>query len=80
MFAQLGLVAWLAIRRPGLAIGLDAALVAVAWVATFALAVPLHDRLQAAGPDPALFGRLVATNWVRTAAWTLAFLASLGIA
>ncbi len=39
------------------------------WASTFLVQVPLHERL-AAGQDAELLTRLVATNWVRTAAWT----------
>jgi hypothetical protein len=39
------------------------------WVSTFAVQVPLHARL-ASGFDRAVWRRLVATNWVRTIAWT----------
>jgi hypothetical protein len=46
------------------------ALTAVAWVSTFALQVPLHEKL-AHGFDAAAAERLIATNWVRTAAWSL---------
>ncbi len=46
------------------------ALTAVAWVSTFALQVPLHEKL-AQGFNAATAERLVATNWVRTAAWSL---------
>jgi hypothetical protein len=48
-------------------------MVAVAWIATFTLAVPAHDQLQAIGLDRAVVARLIAGNWVRTVAWTLAF-------
>ncbi len=40
------------------------------WASTALVQVPLHDRLQRAY-SPACARRLVATNWVRTAAWTL---------
>ena len=53
------------------------ALVAIIWVSTFALQVPLHDRLAQA-PDAATIARLVATNWLRTVAWTLRSLLVLG--
>ncbi len=56
---------------------LAAGTVAVAWLATFTLSVPAHDKLQAGGLDGVVVGRLVATNWIRTVAWTLAFLFSL---
>lgn len=45
------------------------ALVGVLWLATAALAIPQHRRL-ASGFDPHAHARLVAGNWVRTAAWS----------
>jgi hypothetical protein len=44
-------------------------LAATTWVITFALAVPLHRRLNVAR-DPATLDRLVNVNWLRTAVWT----------
>jgi hypothetical protein len=73
MLAQVALLAWLAVVRPSPRVLLAAAMVAVAWIATFALAVPAHDT-QASGLDRAVVARLVAGNWIRTIAWTLAFL------
>jgi len=46
-----------------------AALLGVALLSTVLVQVPLHRRL-AEGHDPVAGRRLVATNWVRTAAWT----------
>jgi hypothetical protein len=49
---------------------------AVAWVVTFAVSVPIHRQLQDRHlPDQ--IDRLIRTNWIRTAAWTLAAIASL---
>lgn len=45
------------------------ALLAVAWLSTAALQVPAHGRLGA-GFDARAHRRLVATNWIRTAAWS----------
>jgi hypothetical protein len=36
---------------------------------TVAISAPLHERLNA-HVDPALLDRLIATNWIRTVAWT----------
>jgi hypothetical protein len=47
-----------------------AALVGVIWLSTALLQVPIHSQL-AQGYDPDLVSRLVATNWIRTIAWTL---------
>ena len=74
MLAQVALLAWLAVVRPSPRVLLAAAMVAVAWIATFALAVPAHNTLQAQGIEGGVIRRLVATNWIRTVAWTLAFL------
>jgi len=40
------------------------------WVSTFAVQVPFHGRL-ASGFDRAVWSGLVATNWLRTIAWTV---------
>ena len=44
-------------------------LIAVNWLATAFVAVPLHGR--ASGRDEAVRRALVRTNWIRTVAWTL---------
>ena len=46
------------------------ALVGVVWLSTALVQVPLHSTLSA-GFDGDAHARLVATNWVRTVAWTL---------
>ena len=46
------------------------ALLVVIWASTFFLQVPRHARL-AAGFDGKAHSALVATNWIRTCAWTL---------
>lgn len=40
------------------------------WLATWRVQIPLHDRL-AGGFDAGAHHRLVASNWGRTAAWSL---------
>jgi len=44
-------------------------LVIVVWLSTFLLQVPIHNRLKA-GKEDKRIQRLVATNWIRTAAWS----------
>lgn len=46
-----------------------AAAEAVAIGTTVLISAPLHERLNARF-DPALLNRLIATNWIRTVAWT----------
>ena len=64
---------WLAIDPPGdvsRVLPLVAlALMAVAYGTTAFVSVPLHEQLTERF-DPQAHGRLVATNWIRTGAWT----------
>ena len=73
MIFELGTGLWLALDPPVLFgahwLWANAAGLAVIWVSTFALQVPIHRHL-AAGYDERAIGRLVAGNWVRTAAWS----------
>lgn len=48
---------------------LGAALVGVVWLSTAFVQVPLHNRLHT-GYSADVIRQLVATNWLRTAAWT----------
>jgi hypothetical protein len=49
---------------------ISSVLVLVVWFSTFVFQVPIHGRLKS-GKDTALIRRLVATNWIRTGAWSL---------
>ncbi|TDU70788.1 hypothetical protein EI77_02837 [Prosthecobacter fusiformis] len=46
-------------------------LIALAWICTFALQVPLHNRLTEGGKSDEMITRLISTNWLRTVAWTM---------
>lgn len=48
---------------------IGAALLAVVWIATFTLQVPLHGTLSG-GFRQGAWHRLVLTNWIRTVAWS----------
>ncbi|MEM9176655.1 MAG: hypothetical protein AAGC67_15635 [Myxococcota bacterium] len=54
-------------RHPAFLLSLG--LLAAIWASTFLLQVPLHGKL-AAGFDADVHASLVATNWLRTLAWT----------
>jgi hypothetical protein len=58
--------------------GAGVALLGVIWLSTQFVQVPCHERLSRAF-DPAVHRRLVASNWVRTAAWSLRGLLVLGM-
>jgi len=49
---------------------LNAVLLGAIWVSTFTLQGPYHNLLCKKF-DPAVWGSLVKTNWIRTATWTL---------
>lgn len=56
------------VREPWLLASL--APLAFNWISTWRVQIPLHDRL-ANGFDADVHRRLVATNWWRTAAWSV---------
>ncbi len=58
-----------AVVTPGSA-WLGAGLVAILWLSTGLVQVPLHNRLQLGYSAPVI-DQLVRTNWIRTVAWTL---------
>lgn len=53
------------------------ACLALVWVSTFAIQVPLHRTLSLAW-SPSTVRRLVRSNWIRTAAWTTRAIILLG--
>ncbi|GAA4502686.1 hypothetical protein GCM10023172_26350 [Hymenobacter ginsengisoli] len=74
MVLELALAAWLAWAAypswgAGRALG-QLALVVAVWLATFFIAVPFHNRLEAGGYNYVALDGLVRTNWLRTLAWT----------
>lgn len=72
MLLELSLAAWLLVAAPAHLRAWTATgmlLVVVVWGSTFLLQVPCHRRL-ARGQDFGAIRRIVATNWLRTAAWT----------
>jgi hypothetical protein len=75
MVVEAAAAAWLAAWPPaGLGRGvtaLGAALLPPIWLSTLLLQMPLHRRLGREGTDPAIVGRLVRSNWLRTALWTV---------
>lgn len=73
MFLELAAAAWITVNPPEGApvwlVTLGAGLLIVVWVSTFAMQAPMHRHLSN-GFDPRTAARLVATNWIRTVAWT----------
>jgi hypothetical protein len=73
MLAELAASVLLVVRRPDtmppLVTWILLALLAVVWASTFFLQVPRHAEL-AQGFSSAAHQSLVASNWIRTAAWS----------
>lgn len=65
--ATAGLLAWFIPAWQSLA---GFALLLMIWASTWSVQVPCHNRLAVAF-DAVVHRRLVATNWVRTALWSL---------
>jgi hypothetical protein len=55
--------------------GVAAAAMLIAWFVTFTLSVPCHRLLQKEGRRDDVISRLVQTNWLRTAGWTVVWIA-----
>lgn len=74
MLAEAAVAALLLLQRPpavpAWACWTGLGLVALIWAVTFLVSVPCHGVL-AQGFDAAAHQRLVDTNWIRTAGWTL---------
>lgn len=73
MLAEAALAAWLLLAVPtpvrGRGNTAASALLALIWISTFAVQVPLHKRLTRSF-DGRLHRRLVRSHWLRTLAWT----------
>jgi hypothetical protein len=73
MCLELATAVWIAFlpstTLPAWSRWLGLGLVGIVWASTALLQVPAHGRL-AEGFDAAVHARLVATNWLRTFAWT----------
>lgn len=80
MLLQAGLAVWLWIdgAGPRWLLVANGALILFAWGVTFAVSIPCHDALQRE-VSAQVIDRLVHTNWLRTAAWTLTFLIALAL-
>lgn len=74
MLVQAALIGVQCINAPIPAHLISTAAVLAAWGATFTMSVPCHRKLQLMGKTEKWIDRLVRTNWIRTVAWSLAWL------
>ena len=68
LFSSLWL-AWKPLPGFEMALRVGAVLVVLIWLSTFALQVPLHQKLEQSF-DLASWQKLVSSNWIRTVLWT----------
>ena len=73
MIGQLGFAVWNAftVRHWISAETHYLGLVALTWIATFRMVVPIHDKLQSRGNESKLVRQLVWANWPRTVLWSV---------
>ena len=64
------LILWLFSNRFRLSEIVSACLVMVVWLSTFAIQVPLHNRL-ALEKNEVVIQRLINSNWIRTITWSI---------
>lgn len=79
MFSESALYACLALRAGRWHDWLGLVIIGAIWCATILVSVPCHDRMQQDGFDRAVILRLIRTNWIRTAAWTLLVIIDLAL-
>jgi len=77
MLAQVIAIGYQLYQRTAWLTLLSAGLVALMWVLTALVAVPIHNAIAAGDASPETLERLVQTNWLRTVGWTLIFLLGL---
>lgn len=70
MLLELATALLLAVMGPGMLTLVGLGLVVLLWLSTAAVQVPVHASLGR-GFDRALHRKLVRTNWVRTALWSI---------
>lgn len=70
MILELTAAIGIAVVVPGELPTIGLGLLAVIWSSTFLIQVPCHERLRQ-GFDPVVHRRLVISNWLRTAAWSV---------
>lgn len=73
MLSELAAAFFLLMRYPtphSAEVYLATAMVVIIWLTTMLVSSPLHSKLAAQGYNAQLINWLIATNWLRTAAWS----------
>jgi len=76
MIAQMTVYLYGSLTQPSAQRIIGLALLVVLWLITFALFVPLHNRISKGNALGPTLDRLVKANWVRTVLWTFVFMLS----
>lgn len=71
MVLEAGIALWMVATAPtGLLEIIIAVIIALIWVSTFFIQVPLHSKLVG-GKNDRVIQKLVQTNWIRTVLWSV---------
>jgi hypothetical protein len=76
MVSQLALYAYFFFMGASILNGLLLALVAMTWLVTFLISVPLHDKIENESDSTVARKKLVNTNWIRTGLWSIILIIS----
>ena len=76
MIAQMAVYLYGSITRPSAERIVGLGLLIALWLITFAVFVPLHNRINKGSMLGPTLDRLVKANWVRTVLWTFVFVLS----
>lgn len=77
MIAQAVMYSIKFLDKPSLYLGLLGAMILSCWAITFAISVPLHQKIASGKMMRKSSQALIDTNWYRTILWTLVFIVSL---
>ena len=77
MVSQIMLHGWCLLREYSLVNLLKGLLVVSTWLVTFAIFVPLHNKITLNQELPETLSRLIAYNWIRTGLWSMIFILEL---
>ncbi|MGZ0708258.1 hypothetical protein ACWPKO_07965 [Coraliomargarita sp. W4R53] len=73
MILQLIFAAWAVVHAGAFQSWLILAMVALCWILSFGVSVPLHRKIEQGDPTQAERRKLIQTNWPRTILWTAVF-------
>ncbi|SDS32605.1 hypothetical protein SAMN04487764_1963 [Gillisia sp. Hel1_33_143] len=77
MFGQLGIAFYQLITQSNFYTIISLLTIAVIWISTFGIFVPIHSKIAKNNGDQKMLTSLVKKNWIRTVLWSFLFIYSL---